>query len=185
MKIKLKTPSLEEVKYRRKWLEDEKTMEYNRGYDLEVNGYCKENGTITLTDEKLKAWASKWLDDPDKYFAFIYIEGVEEPVGEIYYYKNDTTYGTGVTIHSEFRGRGIAVQALYELEKIAFIDNRILELTDDIPVDRIASIKTFEKAGYVHSGLLTEGIKFGEKELTSLLIITKEMYEEKMHKNKF
>ena len=34
-------------------------------------------------------WYNKWINmEPDKYFAYIYVDGTEEPVGEIYYYPD-------------------------------------------------------------------------------------------------
>lgn len=50
-KIFLVVPSIEDLKYRQKWMNNPKTMSYNAGFDLELKGYDKETGTISKTDD--------------------------------------------------------------------------------------------------------------------------------------
>ena len=45
----LHVPKLDELWYRKKLLEDPKTMSYNRGYELDFDGYDKETGCIALS----------------------------------------------------------------------------------------------------------------------------------------
>ena len=71
--IYLKTPSIEDLYYRKEWMKDPKTMSYNAWYDMELKGYDKNTGTITKTDEEMINWYNNWIDkEPDKYFAYIY-----------------------------------------------------------------------------------------------------------------
>ena len=51
-KIFFKVPTKEDLKYRKMWLNDPMTMSYNAGLDLELQGYDKNTGTISKTDEE-------------------------------------------------------------------------------------------------------------------------------------
>ena len=179
-KFFLKTPSKEDLKYRKKWMSDPKTMSYNAGFDLELKGYDKATGTITKTDEELNDWYDKWIGyEPDKYFAYIYIEDIDEPIGEIYYYPDGNIHAMGILIDNKYRGNGYSCDALLELEKIAFEKNNISELSDMVPLDRIGAIKTFKKAGFVHTEKEKVEKVFGKDSVAKELLITKDMYFKK------
>ena len=84
-KIYFKIPTKKDLKYRQDWMMDPNTMAYNAGYDVEISGYNKDTGTISKTDEEMIEWFNKWINkEPDWYFAYIYVDGIDEPVGEIY-----------------------------------------------------------------------------------------------------
>lgn len=175
--IYLKTPSINELHYRQEWMKDPKTMSYNAGYDMELKGYDKETGTITKTDEEMITWYNNWINkEPYKYFAYIYDNEIAEPIGEVYYYLDNEIHSMGIVIQDKYRGKGYSYYALLELEKVAFEKNNINELSDIIPLDRIGAIKTFKKAGFIHTELEEKGLVFGKKSIAKQLIITKEMY---------
>lgn len=44
----LHVPACEELWYRRKIMQDPETMSYNKGYDLDFEGYGRETGVIEL-----------------------------------------------------------------------------------------------------------------------------------------
>jgi len=67
--------------------------------------------------------------------------------------------------------------ALLELQKIAFEKNNISELSDIIPLDRIGAIKSFKKAGFIHTELVKKELVFGKESIARQLLITKEMYK--------
>ena len=176
-KVYLKVPGIDEMKYRKEWMNDPLTMAYNAGFDLDLKGYDKNTGTIFRTDEDLLEWYNKWIDhEPDKYFAYIYVEGIEEPVGEIYYYPDGDVHSMGIMIDYKFRGKGYSYNALIELKKIAFEKNKISELSDMIPLDRVFAIKAFKKAGFVHTKKEKIEKVFGKDSVVKELLITKEMY---------
>ena len=52
-KVYLQVPSIDDLKYRKKWISDTKTMAYNAGLDLDIKGYDKNTGTINLSDDEL------------------------------------------------------------------------------------------------------------------------------------
>ena len=82
-------PSKEDLHYKQEWMKDPKTMNYNAGFDINLKGYDKITGAISKTDEEMIEWYNKWINkEPDRYFAYIYVDGIEEPIGEIYYYPD-------------------------------------------------------------------------------------------------
>lgn len=163
IKVYLKIPSKNDLHYRQEWMNDPLTMNYNAGYDVDLKGYDKETGIISKTDEEMLEWYDKWIDkEPDRYFAYIHVEGIEEPVGEIYYYPDGDIHSMGILISNKYRGNGYSYPALIELQKVAFEKNNINELSDKIPLDRAGAVKVFKKAGFIYE----------DKQF----IITKDMY---------
>lgn len=176
--VYLKVPNVDELHYRQEWMKDQKTMNYNAGYDMDLKGYDKETGTITKTDEEMITWYNNWVNkEPDKYFAYIYDSKIEEPIGEVYYYLDNGIHSMGIVIQDKYRGKGYSYNALLELEKIAFEKNNINELSDFIPVDRVGATKIFKKAGFVHTNLEKKELVFGKESIARQLLITKEMYK--------
>ena len=82
----------------------------------------------------------------------------------------------GILIQSKYRGKGYSYLALKELQKIAFEKNYISELSDMIPLDRVSAIKSFKKAGFIHTDKEEIGYVFGRKVVSKELLITREMY---------
>lgn len=151
-KVYFKVPTKEELHYCQAWMMDPDTMSYNAGYDVDLSGYNKTTGTILKTDEDMLRWYDKWIDhEPDRFYRYIYVEGVDEPIGEIYYYPNSNTHHMGVLIISKYRGKGYSFDALMQLEKIAFEDNNIQELHDAIPPERTNAVNLFKKAGFIQT----------------------------------
>lgn len=120
-KVYLNVPSKNNLHYRQEWMNDPKTMNYNAGFDINLKGYNKLTGTISKTDEEMIEWYRKWINkEPDRYFAYIYVDGIEEPIGEVYYYPDGDIHSMGILISNKYRGNGYSYSALIELEKIAF-----------------------------------------------------------------
>ena len=175
--IYLKVPNINELHYRQKWMKDPKTMDYNKGYDINLKGYDKETGTITKTNEEMIDWYNKWINkEPDRYFAYIYVDGIEEPIGEVYYYPEDDIHSMGILVVDRYRGKGYSYPALIELERIAFEKNNINELSDMVPLDRVGAIKTFKSAGFIHTDKEVIEKVFDNDAIVKQLLITKEMY---------
>ena len=180
--IYLKVPNTQELHYRQEWMKDPKTMSYNAGYDMELKGYDKTTGTITKTDEEMITWYNNWVNkEPDKYFAYIYDSEIAEPIGEVYYYLDNGIHSMGIVIQDKYRGKGYSYNALLELEKIAFEKNNISELSDIIPENRIGAIKSFKKAGFIHTELEKKDLVFGKESIAKQLLITKENYLYKLN----
>lgn len=178
--VYLKVPSIDELHYRQEWMNDSKTMFYNAGYDMQLKGYNRETGTITKTAEEMLIWYNNWMNkEPDKYFAYIYDEEIEEPIGEVYYYLDNGIHSMGIVIQDKYRGKSYSYNALLELEKVAFEKNNISELSDIIPLDRIGAIKSFKKAGFIQTELEQKELVFGKESIARQLLITKKMYIER------
>ena len=176
-KISLNVPSKEDLHYRQEWMNDPKTMNYNAGFDMNLKGYDKLTGIISKTDEELIEWYNKWVNmEPDRYFAYIYVDGTKEPIGEIYYYPDGDIHSMGILISDKYRGKGYSYSALLELEKIAFEKNNINELSDMVPLDRIDAIKTFKKAGFIHTDKEVIEKVFDQDSVVKQLLITRDMY---------
>jgi len=175
--IYLNVPTSEEMHYRRKWMLDPETMDYNAGYELDIAGYNKEDGTIRMNDEELKDWYYRWIDkEPNRYFAYIYDSDIEEPVGEIYYYLNEVIHSMGILIAAKYRGKGYSYKALSELQKVAFEKNGIDALVDFIPLSREKAIYNFKKAGFVETGMEEKVLCFDKEQIAKQLLITKDMF---------
>ena len=66
-------------------------------------------------------WYDKWINkEPERCYRYIYAEGIDEPIGEIYYYQNSDTYSMGILLQSKYKGKGYSYNALIELEKNSF-----------------------------------------------------------------
>lgn len=50
----LVVPSIENLKYRQKWMNNPKTMSYNAGFDLDLKGYNNEQRIIANKKSKFK-----------------------------------------------------------------------------------------------------------------------------------
>lgn len=175
--VYLKVPSINDLHYRQEWMKDPKTMSYNAGYDMDIKGYDKVTGTITKTNEEMIDWYNKWVNkEPDRYFAYIYSNEFNEPIGEVYYYLDNGMHSMGIVICDKYRGKGYSYCALLELEKIAFEINGINELSDFIPLDRVGAINSFKRAGFIHTDKGRKKLVFGNEVISKQLLITKEMY---------
>ncbi len=148
MRLYLKVPTKEEVFYRQKWLKNPQTMSYNAGYDIDLKGYDKNTGTIDKNDDEMLQWYQSWINNTnERYFAYIYVENVEVPIGEVYYYLNNDIYNIGILIDYKFRGNGYSYEALKLLCKKAK-QNNICALYDQFEIDRTNTLKIFEKVGF-------------------------------------
>ena len=176
-RVFLVVPNKEDLRYRQMWMNDPKTMSYNAGFDLNLKGYNKEDGTISKTDKEMIKWYNKWINkEPDRYYAYIHSIDESEPIGEIYYYLDGDIHSMGILISDNYRGKGYSYLALLELEEVAFEKNDINELSDMIPLDRVGAIKSFKKAGFIHTDKEETEKVFGKESISKQLLITKNMY---------
>ena len=134
-KVYLNVPSKDDLHYRQEWMNDPKTMNYNAGFDMNLKGYDKVTGTISKTDEEMIDWYNKWVNkEPDRYFAYIYVDGIEEPIGEVYYYPDGDIHSMGILISDKYRGKGYSYSALIELERFNLLNGLYKFLKGNIDV---------------------------------------------------
>ena len=131
-------PKRTELNYRKKLVEDEKTMEYN-------------NGIVPFPKEKWDSWYNKWIGNNDKnyYYAYIYDKDIQVFVGEVAYrkevYKNSVMLS--IIIESKYRRRGYGKEGLKGLVTTAF-KNGWDEVRDLIAKNNVGSQKLFSDFGF-------------------------------------
>ncbi len=176
-RVFLVVPDIKDLKYRKEWLSDPKTMSYNAGYDMDLKGYDKETGVIIKSNEEMIDWYNKWINkEPDRFYAYIYSVDESGPIGEVYYYPDGDIHSMGILINDKYRGKGYSYLTLLELEEVAFEINNINELSDFIPIDRVGAISSFKKAGFIQTDKEKNGFVFDNEVISKQLLITKEMY---------
>lgn len=154
--------------------------------DKNVWSNNKKTGTISKTNEEMIEWYNKWISkEPDGYFAYIYVDKIKVPIGEIYYYPDGDIHSMGILVVDKYRGKGYSYPALMELEKVVFEKNNINELSDMILLDRVSAIKTFKKAGFIHTDKEVIEKIFDNDIIVKQLQITKDMYFNNKNRNDY
>ena len=130
-------PSLEDLWFRQKMLEDEETMSYNHAY----------GGTISFPKEKWEGWYQRWMNDDKRYYRYLKVGNTF--VGEISYHYDEEYKGymVDVLIHSKYRHNGYGKEGLKLLMKIAK-ENGIDTLHDNIAIDNPA-LSLFIECGFI------------------------------------
>lgn len=173
----LKIPKMEELSYRKERLADPDTMEYNKGYDL-FDGYNRETGCIDFKEEKWEEWYNRSVGKQDRFYAYICRKEDDKFIGDVGF-RYDNKYKewiTHIVIDAKYRGMGYSEEALKLLINVAFDEYNLDSLADNIPAERIGSIKLFEKVGFKDSGKKLYVNKFNEKEVVKLMKLNKSEY---------
>ena len=80
----LHVPAYEELWYRQKIMQDPDTMCYNKGYDLNFDGYDKLTGCIAFPEKEWAHWYSYFIgQEPVRFYAYIVRESDGEFIGEV------------------------------------------------------------------------------------------------------
>lgn len=134
-KLELYSPKIEDLWFKKLLNEDPKTMDYNRGYDLDFEGYNRNDGTIKTDIKYLKEKRSKIYinNKPFKYYYFI--EFNDKFIGDIYSKLNKeiNSYEIGIVILGDYRGLHLAtpsIKLLCEILKEEGVKNLYHELPD-------------------------------------------------------
>lgn len=102
--------------------------------------------SIVDTDEHLD-WFDKVIDDPNKILFILENNGVL--VGQVRYDVDGEIAEVNVSVSNQHYGNGYASEGLSESAKLLFEDNPAIRIIfAHIKPDNLASIRTFEKAGY-------------------------------------
>lgn len=146
--IILQKPKIEEYYYEKKLNEDSKTMDYNAGYDINIDGYHYDTGCIDFPKEKWKTVYEERYNK-NKFFAYIKDCFLDEFVGYVNYQYNakDNIYECGIVIESKYRNEGYSKDALRLLIKEAH-KNKIDYLYDTFEKDRRYALKIFKDVGF-------------------------------------
>ncbi|GEM_PF-156179 len=168
--LKLHIPEYKELWYRQKIMQDSDTMSYNKGYDIDFEGYDKETGCIAFPEQKWADWYDYFIDqEPERFYAYVVHERDGEFIGEVNVHKSkdDNWYEMGIVIEAKYRGRGYAVKALWLLLKHTFEDMNAEAVHNCFEDNRNSAVKTHLSAGFAEyrreSGIIE-------------LLITREQY---------
>ena len=148
--LTLYTPSLDDLWFRQRMLEDPKTMAYNRAW----------GGTIPWPREAWQPWYEHWVVHPEGKRFYRYLKDEDGIfVGEIAYHRDEQGMcQADVIVYAPLRGKGYGREGLRLLCQAAR-KNGIDVLYDDIARDNPA-IDLFLSEGFVVET---------EKEMTCLL----------------
>lgn len=108
----LHVPAYEELWYRQKIMQDPDTMSYNKGYDLNFDGYDKLTGCIAFPEKEWAHWYSYFIgQEPVRFYAYIVRESDGEFIGEVNVHinENDDWYHMGIVLEAKYRGKGYSV----------------------------------------------------------------------------
>lgn len=143
--IELIIPKVDEYSYKKKLENDEKTMNYNAGYDVEYEAYHYNTGCIDFNKDK---WISQIKDD-NNYFAYVKDCDINTLVGYVNYYYNkiNNIYECSILIEYKYRSKGYGKDALKLLVKTAY-ENGIDYLYDNFEESRENALKVFLDVGF-------------------------------------
>lgn len=169
----LYVPTLEELRYRQKLMEDPATMDYNRGYDLPFAGYDRETGCIAFPPEEWAEWYRWFIGrEPERFYAYLARKSDGAFLGEVNVHKSGTQpwYEMGIVLEGCYRGQGYAGEGLALLLKYAFDVMGVPAVHNDFEDTRAAALRTHLAAGfaeYRREGGIVE------------LLITREQWEKR------
>jgi len=175
-KVYLHVPEFEELDYYTKLLKDPETMNYNAGYNLNLDGYDYETGCILKCD--LEKWYKKLMVDKNRFFAYIVRKEDNVPIGYVNFHFNENylKHCCGIVIENKYRGKGYASDALKLLCDKAFNEYNINSLVDDIPYNRSDALRLFTNLGFIDIKQDYYTKKFNTNERVIILELTKENY---------
>lgn len=149
--VHLHIPSLDELRYRQKIMQDPATMAYNRGYDIDSPDYDRETGCILFP---CKEWA-EWYDyfvgrEPERFYAYIVRDADSAFIGEVNLHRSGCGlwHEMGIVIEARYRGHGYSCCALKLLLRHAFEKMDATEVRNDFEETRIAAMKTHLSVGF-------------------------------------
>lgn len=155
--------------FKKQMNEDAETMSYNAGYDLDVSGYNKNDGTIYKSDSEYLAWLEKWQNKNDRFVAAVVRKSDNKMIGEVCFHPDDTPsgYDLGIVLLASERGKGYSKKIMQLLLNEIKARN-IKKVNHTIPSSRTSAIKCDLACGFVKVGTTTS-IKFGEIEKVTIL----------------
>lgn len=175
-KVFLHVPLFEELDYYEKLLKDTKTMAYNAGYNLNLDGYDKSTGCINYFDKE--RWYIKQKNDKNRYFAYVVDKKENIPVGYVnFHFDNEhLKHCCGIVIEEKYRRLGYAKDAMKLMIDVAFNDYNIDSLIENIPYNRTEALKLFTKFGFIDIKKDYYMKKFDNNERVIVLELTKDNY---------
>ena len=149
-RLYLHVPSLGELGYRAKIMSDPETMAYNKGYDLDFEGYHKDTGCIDFPESERRGWYEYYIGrEPERFYAYIVRREDGAFIGEVNLHKSrDEYYDMGIVIEAKYRGRGYAKEALRLLLRHAFEEMKANAVHNDFEDERDVALKLHLDCGF-------------------------------------
>lgn len=166
----LHVPAIGELGYRQKLMQDPDTMSYNKGYDLNFDGYNRATGCIAFPKHKWLDWYNYFIgQEPHRFYAYIVRESDSEFIGEVNLHMNSNArwHDMGIVLDAKHRGKGYAVTALKLLLQYAFEEMDVKAVHNEFEQERSSAVQTHLSAGFT---IYRQGNGILE------LLITKEQY---------
>lgn len=149
-KIKLHTPTLEELSYRQDLLKQEDTMSHHKNREIASRYYYPKTGCIDFPREKWGSWYKDYTECKENlYYAFVENQNGDF-IGEVSFYKSsdDSIYDMDVLIEAKHRQKGYGQKALHQVLLKAFGKFKVNEIFIETFNDNLAAIKLLEIAGF-------------------------------------
>lgn len=164
-RLYLKVPSYDELWYRKELLGDPKTMEYNKGYEIQDESYNYNNGTYDFDERYWDEWYTKWAgNQQEKFYAYLVRKIDNKFIGEVSFDIDHGKSDMNLLIESAARGLNYSKDALDLITKEAFVNRKVDLLADFIPESKMNVIDTYKKYGFKTKDSGSKIKKFGELE---------------------
>jgi len=113
-----------------------------------------------ITLEEHVQWFEKKITD-STCIMLIFENKERQPVGQVrFQQENEEVYVVGISVDAAFRGKGLAPQILIMASEYFFSVHPLKKIHAFIKQDNMASVHSFEKAGYANPKLTeVNGIK--------------------------
>ena len=149
--LSLHVPTYKELGYRQKIMQDPDTMSYNKGYDLNFDGYDKSTGCISFPKHEWADWYTYFIgQEPRRFYAYIVRESDGKFIGEVNVHMNADAgwYEMGIVLEAKYRSKGYAVAALRLLLQHAFEKMGAEAVHNEFEEERSAAVQTHLSAGF-------------------------------------
>lgn len=147
----LHVPTCGELWYRQKIMQDADTMSYNKGYELDFEGYEKATGCVAFPKEQWADWHAYFVgQEPERFYAYVVRKSDDVFIGEVNVHRNPDApwYEMGIVLEAKYRGKGYATEALQLLLQYAFEEMNAKALHNDFEAERSAAVRIHLAAGF-------------------------------------
>lgn len=151
-------------------MQDPDTMSYNKGYDMDFDGYDKQTGCIAFPKREWADWYGYFVgNEPDRFYAYVVREPDGEFIGEVNLHKSveNNWYEMGIVLEAKHRGKGYAAGTLWLLLRHAFEDMNAEAVHNSFEQERRAALRTHLSAGFT---------QYRRENGIAELLITREQY---------
>ena len=150
-RLYLHIPSYEELWYRQRLMQDPVTMSYNKGYNLDFDGYDRETGCIAFPESEWADWYAWFIgQEPLRYYAYIVRKTDGAFIGEVNVHKSPDApwYEMGIVLEAKYRGKGYSGEALHLLLRHAFEEMNAGAVRNSFETTRTAAVRLHLAAGF-------------------------------------